>query len=174
MNIKTVYRFAEKAHKGQKRKYTGEDYIIHPRDVAILVLEHSDWTYDMLYGALLHDVVEDTNVTIDGIKKLFGKEVSRIVWGLTDISKHSDGNREARKEIDRMHLAEGDYKIQTIKLADLINNSESIIKYDENFAKVYINEKNKLLDVLDKGDKRLFKMAQQIITDYYMERKLKW
>jgi len=170
LNITKVYKFAEEAHKNQKRKYTDEPYIIHPRNVALLVLEHCEWSYDMIYGALLHDVVEDCDVSLSDIQKYFGNEVARIVDGLTDTENTVERNREKRKEIDRIRLSKCDYKIQSIKLADLIDNSHSIIKYDENFAKVYIKEKNLLLNVLNRGDKTLFKIAQEIITDYYFRR----
>lgn len=170
MNIAKVYKFAENAHKNQKRKYTEEPYMVHPRNVALLVLEHCSWTYDMIYASLLHDVVEDTNKTIDDIQKYFGNEVARIVDALTDTPNNIERNRDKRKQIDRDRLSRGDYKIQSIKLADLIDNSESIIKYDKNFAKVYIKEKNLLLDVLENGEKKLFKIAQTIITDYYFKK----
>ena len=56
---------------------------------------------------------------------------------------------------------------QTIKLADLIDNSASITKYDPKFAKVYMKEKKDLLEVLDKGDKNLYKKAEKIIGEFY-------
>lgn len=170
--IQRAYHFANFAHKGQKRKYTDEDYIVHPINVAVLTLEAENWDHDMFIAALLHDVVEDTSVTIDDIEKEFQEEVARIVWGLTDQSKAEDGNRKKRKEIDRNWNAHGDYKIQTIKLADLIDNSHSIEKHDKNFAKVYMKEKNLLLDVLTKGDRILYKKAQEIVSDYYFRTKV--
>lgn len=170
--IKKAYIFAEEAHKGQKRKYTGEDYFVHCRDVALLTFNARDWSPDLVIASLLHDTIEDCNVTKNDIEREFGSEVERIVWGLTDQSKKEDGNRDKRKEIDRLWNAQGDYKIQTIKLCDLIDNSRSIVEYDENFAKVYMREKNLLLDALTKGDRVIYKMAQDIITDYYFKTKV--
>ena len=61
---------------------------------------------------------------------------------LTDISKPFDGNRKTRKEIDRRHLKFATPTAKTIKLADLIDNSKTIVKYDEKFAPVYMAEKS--------------------------------
>ncbi len=158
--------FASEAHYGQVRKYTGSPYISHPIAVCKLVktVQHNEY---MLAAALLHDTVEDTQVTIEDISNEFGGIVSTFVTGLTDISQPKDGNRAVRKEIDRQHLKKGLPPIQTIKLADLIDNSKSITLFDARFAKVYIAEKKLLLDVLIYGDKTLFDMANKIVTDYY-------
>ena len=100
--------YAEKAHMGQVRKYTGEPYIVHPSAVAeLLRLNYKDTTEEMYMAALLHDTVEDTEATHEEIEKFFGKEVSDLVRGLTDISKPEDGNRATRKAIDRDHIGQG-------------------------------------------------------------------
>ena len=77
-----------------------------------------------------------------------------------------------KKQSHRNWIAQGDYKIQTIKCADLIDNCFSIVEHDPNFAKVYMKEKNLLLDVLTKADKNLWNMAQQLVNDYYFKTKL--
>ena len=64
-------------------------------------------TPEMICAAYLHDVVEDTDVTIDEIEREFGDTVANLVYWLTDISKPEDGNRAARKEIDAVHYAKG-------------------------------------------------------------------
>ena len=113
--------YAEKAHMGQVRKYTGEPYIVHPSAVAeLLRLNYKDTTEEMYMAALLHDTVEDTEATHEEIEKFFGKEVSDLVRGLTDISKPEDGNRATRKAIDRDHIGQGSKEVQTIKVFDLI------------------------------------------------------
>ena len=122
--VKTARQFAEKAHKGQIRRYTGAPYITHP--VAVALLANSvDSDSNMLAAALLHDVVEDTNITSGDISKEFGKDIAYLVEGLTDVSKPSDGNRKIRKEIDRIHISKFSDRVKTIKLADLIDNSKS-------------------------------------------------
>jgi (p)ppGpp synthase/HD superfamily hydrolase len=115
----------------------------------------------MIAAALLHDVVEDTHVTLDQIEDRFGNEVAELVGWLTDISRPEDGNRRTRKALDRFHSADAPAEAQTIKLADLIHNTISIAEHDPNFWKVYREEKIELLKVLTKGDKTLMYRAQQ-------------
>lgn len=152
-------KFATEAHKGQLRKYTNEPYIVHPVAVAELV-KAVDWcTSEMVAAALLHDTVEDTEVTLQDIYREFGFVISEMVDHLTDISKPEDGNREKRKKLDREHIAKSDLEVKTIKLADLIDNSRTISRYDPKFWKVYRIEKLKLLDVLKEGDGNLWEIA---------------
>lgn len=163
--------FAYGAHAGvgQKRKYTGEHYIAHCEAVAALIesVEHTD---DMVCAAWLHDVVEDTNVTIHDIYNWFGEDIALMVEGLTDISVPEDGNRRDRKAIDRNWLSRQCADVQTIKLADIIANSRDIVEHDPEFAKVYMAEKRELLTVLTKGDKRLHAMASAIVDRYYAKK----
>jgi (p)ppGpp synthase/HD superfamily hydrolase len=157
MNIVTKAQvFATAAHAAVKhvRKYTGEPYIVHPIHVMSIVktVEHTD---AMLAAALLHDTVEDTGVTIDLIEQEFGTEVAELVGWLTDVSKKDDGNRAVRKQMDLEHTAQAPAAAQTIKLADLISNTSSIVKNDPKFAETYLKEKQALLKVLTKGDPAL-------------------
>lgn len=163
--------FATAAHYavGQKRRYTGDPYIIHPTSVAYMVAEVGG-SYEMVAAAFLHDVVEDTEVTIDIIRDEFGGEVAKLVDGLTDVSKPSDGNRKFRKNLDRLHLANQSNECKTIKLADLIDNSRSIITHDPVFAKVYMQEMSELLWVLKGGNTSLFNMATDIVDNYFKGR----
>jgi (p)ppGpp synthase/HD superfamily hydrolase len=158
--------FAAKAHAGQVRKYSGIPYITHPLAVMEIVstVEHDE---DMLVAAILHDTVEDTETTINDISIYFGNDIAELVDCLTDASKPSDGNRALRKKIDRLMLASAPPQVKTIKLADLIHNSESISKCDPEFAKVYMAEKKLLLGALIGGDKNLMKIATKIVNDYY-------
>lgn len=150
---------------GQVRKYTGEPYINHPAAVVELVrgVIHDE---TMLAAAWLHDVVEDTPCTMLEIHNEFGLQVAALVEQLTDVSKPSDGNREKRKTMDRLHTSDASPKAKTIKLADLIDNSRSILERDPEFAKVYIHEKQLLLEVLTDGDPGLFTMAADIVNGY--------
>jgi|TARA_B100001094_G_scaffold326752_1_gene383533 (p)ppGpp synthase/HD superfamily hydrolase len=157
-----VLKFATMAHGDQKRKYTGEPYIVHPIAVSEIVktVPHTD---EMIAAALLHDVVEDTPFTIDDINDRFGNKVAELVSWLTDVSRPEDGNRKTRKSLDREHIVEAPAEAQTIKLADLIHNTKSIEQHDPGFWKVYKQEKIALLDVLTKGDRSLMHIAQQQI-----------
>ena len=143
--------FATAAHAaiGQKRKYSGDDYIVHPQRVAAIVERHGG-TDEMIAAAWLHDTVEDTDVTPILITKMFGVDVADIVEGLTDISLPEDGNRAKRKSIDRMHSANASTEAQFVKCADIIDNSWDIAENDLSFAKVYKSEVFLLLHALTK------------------------
>lgn len=156
--------FATAAHAAvkQKRKYTGDDYINHPARVAAMV-ESVGGTPEMIAAAWLHDVVEDTGVTQDLIREEFGSVVAFYVMYLTNPSKPEDGNRAVRKEIDRKFIANAPAEVKTIKLADLIDNTDSIVQHDPNFAEVYLKEKRALLEVLQEGDQRLLEVAKNLI-----------
>lgn len=160
--------FALKAHASidQRRKYTGDAYIVHPVAVARLVEQVPGATEAMLAAAYLHDVVEDTPATIEQIRDAFGVEVARLVDELTDKSTPADGNRAARMAIDRARLAAASPQAKTIKLADLIDNSQSILRHDPKFAAVYLAEKAQLLDVLAGGaDPSLLARARALVRD---------
>ncbi len=154
--------FAEQAHTGQVRKYTGAPYIEHPREVAELVrsVPHDE---AMVCAALLHDVVEDCGVSLHEVRAKFGADVADLVGWLTDVSLPQQGNRATRKAIDRAHSANAPARAQTIKLADRISNSGTIAERDPEFARVYMREKRQLLDVLTLGDPTLREKATAIV-----------
>jgi len=158
MNVAKAARFAAEAHKNQKRKYSGDPYIIHPLRVAERVAKTGALPH-VIAAAMLHDVVEDCGVTLLRIRIEFGAMVENLVEQVTDVSKLEDGNRAIRKAIDRDHLAQCDHEGATIKLADIIDNTEDICANDINFAKVYLPEIEKNLDLLGHGDKKLFHEA---------------
>lgn len=146
-------QFATHWHGSQVRKYTGEPYIEHCREI-VEILKGVPHTDDMLAAAWLHDVLEDTKCDSRSIYQEFGFDVVSMVIALTDCRK-SVGNRTMRKGIDRRRLTRASAEVQTIKLADLISNTKSIVEHDPKFAKVYLAEARMLLDVLVKGDKSL-------------------
>lgn len=153
--------FAIAAHSavGQVRKYTFEPYWVHPQEVANLVAMLPISTPEMIAAAWLHDTVEDTEITHELILTEFGQEVSELVGWLTDISKPEDGPRATRKEIDRMHMAQAPSSAQTIKCMDLISNTRSIVQNDPKFARIYLNEKRLLLNVMNKAYPSALKTA---------------
>lgn len=141
--------FARAAHAavGQRRKYTGEEYIYHPMEVATIV-QGAGGDVNMIAAAILHDVIEDTEVTEEIVREEFGDDIADLVMWLTDVSKPEDGNRAARKKIDREHSAAAPARAQTIKCFDLWSNTRSIVEHDKDFARVYLVEKRALLAVL--------------------------
>lgn len=149
-------------HGDQVRKYTGEPYWRHPEAVAALV-KTVPHTPEMVAAAYMHDVIEDTPCTEAEMRAEFGDAVTDLVMWLTDVSKPTDGNREARKAIDRAHSTAAPREAKTVKLADLIDNSRSIIARDPDFAVTYLREKRLLLDeALRDGDSTLWQMADEI------------
>lgn len=157
--------FATHAHEkvGQRRKYTGEPYIGHPAEVVELV-RSVPHTEAMIVASWLHDTVEDTDVMLSEIQEVFGAEVASLVEMVTDVSTLADGNRAVRKAIDRDHLQKASPAGKTIKLADLISNSRSILERAPKFAVVYLAEKRLLLEVLKEGDATLWHQAHAIVN----------
>ena len=156
--------FAIEKHSGQTRKYTGHPYIFHPISVAMIVMETPDHTDEMVVAALLHDVVEDCGVLPEEVGARFGLGVQDLVYWLTDIAKPEDGNRAERKAIEREKWARCDRPgAKTVKLADLLDNTSSILARDPKFATVYLEEKRLMLPLLDGGDAGLLERARKTI-----------
>jgi len=147
--LDTAISFAALAHADQRRKYSGEPYICHPIEVMQTVRSVTH-TEEMLIAAVLHDVIEDTPVTELEIGRRFGDDVLRLVVELTE--PVIEGNRATRKAAEVERLASISGAAQTIKYADLISNTVSIVRYDRGFAKVYLQEKAQALDVMVCGD----------------------
>src|SRR4051812_25024265 len=125
--IGRAFRFAEKAHEGQKRR-SGEDFIHHPIGAARILTElHLDEA--TIAAALLHDTVEDTGVSIDDIRAEFGEEVAQLVQGVTKLTRIQFASREhAEAENYRkmiIAMAE-DVRVILIKLADRLHNMRTI------------------------------------------------
>lgn len=160
--------FAEAKHSAQKRKYTGEPYYNHLHEVATLVQAFGG-TDEQIAAAYLHDTVEDQGVKLEDLRAHFGNEVAHLVYWLTDQSKPEDGNRAARKEIDREHTRLASPEAKSVKLADLISNTMSIGRRDPGFAKVYFDEKVKLMEHLADADlPQLWHLALQQLPAHLM------
>lgn len=164
INKAFTFAFAAHAAVGQKRKYSGQPYIVHPVEVASIVatVDHTD---EMLAAALLHDTVEDTQITLEQIEAFFGPVVMNYVSWLTDISKPGDGNRAIRKQIDREHTWLAPFEAQTIKVADLIANCLDITAQDPDFAVVYMKEKRLLLEGMN-ANTILMSQAWGLVTNF--------
>jgi (p)ppGpp synthase/HD superfamily hydrolase len=148
--------FAACAHRHQKRKYTGEPYVNHCASVARIVSEYTD-DPEVVAAATLHDTLDDTEVTPEEVRDTFGARVTLLVDEVTDTAV--EGNRELRKRIAREHPAKSSAEGATIKLADLIDNASSIVRYDKGFARTYLKEKELLLNVLRHGNPDLWQRA---------------
>jgi hypothetical protein len=88
---------------------------------------------------------------------------------LSDVSKPEDGNRKARKAIDREHLKHASPEAKTVKLADLIDNATDIVSNDMDFAIVYYHEKELLLPFLKEGNQQLWARAEELVQDFQLK-----
>ena len=151
--------YARKAHEGQKRKYSGNPYFDHLAEVVGITASVNLYSDRALAVAWLHDTVEDTGTTEKFLRGAFGQFVAEGVMLLSDIET---GNRAERKAASRARLAAAPEWIQNIKCADLISNTSSIVQHDPEFAKVYLEEKRLLLEVLDKANPQIRAMAMRM------------
>ena len=132
LELEHAIDLASKAHKGQKRK-SGEPYIIHPLAVASTLIE---WGMDIdtVLAGVLHDTVEDTEVTLDELENTFGKDVSFLVDGVTKVSQARAGMQDlaeylpqTKDNLSKLLIAIGqDVRVIIIKLADRLHNLQTL------------------------------------------------
>lgn len=186
-NILAAQAFAHQAHDSirQTRKYSGEPYWVHTDEVAntvreitvnytpVLTLQEAE---DMIVAAHLHDYREDvvTELTKQGrLAELaefesrynrFSERAKQYVADLTDVyikENYPHLNRAERKRLERERLSKISHEAKTIKLADLISNTKSIVAEDAGFAKTYLKEKFALLGDLAEGSPILLQRASE-------------
>ncbi|MFJ6791910.1 RelA/SpoT family protein [Streptomyces angustmyceticus] len=120
-----AYLLAESSHRGQLRK-SGEPYITHPLAVTLILAELGAET-TTLTASLLHDTVEDTEVTLDQVRELFGAEVCYLVDGVTKLEKVDYGAAAEPETFRKMLVATGnDVRVMSIKLADRLHNMRTL------------------------------------------------
>lgn len=154
-DLMTITGFAAAAHGDQKRKYTGEPYVYHTISVSRIVKEQGG-DLNMQAAALLHDVLEDTKVShqelrvfLHSVDQESADDVLALVVELTDVYTSESFphlNRKARKELEAERLGRCSARAKRIKLADMEDNTSSIVERDPAFAKVYLEEKKRLLE----------------------------
>ena len=136
--VQKAFDFANEAHKDVRRR-SGGPYIIHPIEVAKIVVSNIGLGYKSIAAALLHDVVEDTDYTVDDIRNLFGDKIASLVDGLTKIKVVLDNEDRAKRQEDayseslqaenfkRILLTlNDDVRVVLIKLADRLHNCRTI------------------------------------------------
>jgi len=162
--LESIEQFAREAHGDQQRKYEPGPYIIHLVRVKNICLEYvKDDT--IAAAALLHDVLEDTAITkqelFDFLQPLAGNRAQRVldlVVELTDIytkDNYPQWNRRKRKTREAERLSQISPEGQTIKYADILDNSATISKAEGDFAEVYLAEARTLMNAMQKGNQAL-------------------
>ena len=165
--LNKIRDYADNAHGEQTRKYTPERYIVHPVRVMETVRQY-DPRLPMLAAALLHDVIEDTPVTEDEMMAFLltvmerpdAEQTLELVIEMTDVyvwKKFPQWNRRVRKQKELDRIA------QTIKYADIMDNSMEIAHEDTDFAPRYLKECLAVLEVADKGNSELHKIAIKVV-----------
>ncbi len=126
--ITKAFNFANQAHKGIKRR-SGEPYIMHPIEVARIVCNEIGLGSTSICAALLHDVVEDTDYTVEDIENIFGKKIAQIVDGLTKISGGIFGDKASAQAENFKKLLltmSEDIRVILIKIADRLHNMRTL------------------------------------------------
>ena len=130
--VQKAFDFANEAHKGVRRR-SGEPYIIHPIEVAKIVVNEIGLGCKSIVAALLHDVVEDTDYTVEDIRNLFGDKIATLVDGLTKIKTVLDNEDKSKvksiqaENFKRILLTlNDDVRVVLIKLADRLHNCRTI------------------------------------------------
>ncbi|MCO5276827.1 MAG: RelA/SpoT family protein [Saprospiraceae bacterium] len=124
--IRQAYEIAVQAHSKQRRK-SGEPYILHPIEVARICTEEIGLGPTAVVAALLHDVVEDTDVSLDDIRKQFGDKICRLVDGLTKLdSSYNSENPQAENFKKVLSTLNSDVRVVLIKMADRLHNMRTL------------------------------------------------
>lgn len=163
--LQKIRDFADRSHGDQLRKYTPDRYIVHP----VRVMERlQQITNDpiILASALLHDVLEDTPTTAEDILEflapLLGRpaaeKTTKLIIELTDIyvkSAYPRLNRRERKQKEAERMSKVSAEAQTIKYADILDNSREIIYQDVDFAPIYLKESRQMIKAMTNGNTEL-------------------
>lgn len=171
-----LFDWVKSQHGDQKRKYTGEPYYTHLYNVAEIVNDHYLHGY-YIEVALCHDVLEDTSCTLPELLVALmssgysNEESLFIASGVNDLTDvytkdaYPTLNRKERKAKEAERLSYVSSHSQTVKYADLIDNTSSIIEYDLNFSKVYLQEKKEILSKMRKGNFDLLEMCEKSLSE---------
>lgn len=183
--LDTATLIAAQAHctAGQRRKYTNEPYLTHPLEVVSILLSQGIDDEVLLSAAVLHDVLEDCEgwdearihtalvllcppipEDVIGCVESANHPFSRIVQLVKELTEPEwVGNRATRKAAEAQRLATISADAQTIKYADLISNTRSIVERDTSFAAVYMAEKAHMLKVMRDGHAGLRASAREAV-----------
>ncbi len=167
-----LYCFVTLKHHQQKRKYTNEPYVNHVIAVAKMADGLCKFGYEI---GLCHDLLEDTDCTSSelaqslqrfGYTDIEAKQIKDAVIELTDVyitEDYPQVNRAKRKSLEAERLGKTSYEAQTVKYCDLMHNTESIVKHDKSFAKIYLAEKATILKHMTAGNEVTYKKCKRVL-----------
>lgn len=167
--------FADEAHGDQMRKYANERYIVHPIRVMEIVREFSQ-EVPLLAASLLHDVLEDTQVTAEELKYFLDSVMDqenadktyKLVKELTDEyvkSRYPHLNRRTRRTKEAERLSATSPEAHTIKYGDVIDNIRDIANQNGDFALSYMRESKQLLSMIPNGNPKLYSRAMAVVDE---------
>lgn len=171
-----LFEFVIAQHGNQKRKYTGEPYWVHLRNVADMMLKYMPKTLGFEIGSC-HDLFEDTSCTVAQLHATLKRlgyasfEIDTIIEGthlLTDYytkERFAHLNREKRKALEATRLHTIPPLYQSVKYADLIDNTASIVTYDPEFARIYFSEARAILTYMNRGNPFLYELCEQVLHE---------
>jgi (p)ppGpp synthase/HD superfamily hydrolase len=159
--VERARAYATGAHAavGQRHKQEQFPFATHLQSVAELVAD-AGGTPSMVAAARLHDVVENTAGTVDDLRREFGDLVATYVDWLTDPSK--DGDAEAKAK-EHTRLTSAPLEVKTIKLADLIDNCSTVLRYQPEIVDEYLADKEQVMQLVADGNGPLYQKAMNII-----------
>lgn len=171
--LEAIKTFADQAHGDQTRKYTPDRYIVHPLRVMEMCRKYEDRP-EILAAALLHDVVEDTPVSlgeiVDFLQTLLPRsralQIAQLVDELTDVytkKAYPQLNRKERKKREAERLEKVSADAQTIKYADIIDNCLDILRHDPEFGRKFREEARAILKLTTKGNPQLYELALEMV-----------
>jgi len=177
--INQIIAFADKCHGEQMRRYQPDRYIVHPTRVMEICRQYTS-ELPQLAAAILHDVLEDTPVTMEELAEFLQTVMSepaaaktiQLVLELTDVyvkEDYPDWNRRKRKDKEAARLGKTSAAARTIKYADIIDNAPEITEKDPDFAQRLLPEYKALLRKMTKGNAALYERATTLINQCLKE-----
>jgi GTP pyrophosphokinase len=174
--VEKAYDFAKKCHLGQERK-SGEAYLNHPIRVVLILSEYVA-DAETICAALLHDVLEDCEVTLKNIKELFGDDVANLVAGVTKFNEeHFRGNNHLERKIETLRklftVMEKDIRVIIIKLCDRLDNMKTLNALSEEKQLAFAKETlNVYVKIADRLCMQRMRNELEVLCTYYLDRDL--
>lgn len=154
--VQKAEAFSAVKHGQQRRKYDGAPYSAHLNAVVAILKRHGVTEPVVLAAAYLHDTVEKTDTSVREIIDLFGTDVARLVYWLTD---DDCSDRNVRKLMSAWRLSRAPWEAKLIKLADLVENTRSIVEHDSEAAPRYMLEKKQTMWMMaDEEGERIMRL----------------